>query len=230
MARHPRYALPGQPQHVTQRGNNRSPIFARPADYERFRTYLLDACLRHGCVVHAYALMTNHVHILVTPKRRGAIGRMMQSVGRRYVQHFNRWRNRTGTLWEGRYKAVVINSERYLLACYRYIERNPVRAGLVDDPAEYPWSSYHSNAFGSPDPLVRPHGLYLGLGATERSRRAAYRALCALEVDASAVTALRRATQTGWALGDERFRRAVERAAGRRAAPLRKGRPRRRRP
>ena len=230
MPRHPRYALPGQPQHVIQRGNNRSAIFAAPADYERFRAYLHAACTRHGCLVHAYVLMTNHVHLLVTPRHVGAIGRVMQSVGRRYVQHFNRWHNRTGTLWEGRYKAVVIDSDAYLLTCYRYIERNPVRAGMVRGPADYPWSSYRSNAFGVGDPLVTPHALYTGLGAGDRARRAAYRALCAIEVDSASARALRRATETGWALGSDAFRRAVERKTGRRASPLPHGRPRSRRP
>ena len=141
MARHPRYDPPGQPQHVIQRGNDRVAMFVAPADYERFRAYLQAACLRHGCLVHAYVLMTNHVHLLVTPTAPAAIGRVMQSVGRRYVQPFNRRHDRTGTLWEGRYKAAPIDTEHYLLTCYRYIERNPVRAGMVDCPADYRWSA-----------------------------------------------------------------------------------------
>ena len=220
MARHPRYAVAGIPQHVIQRGNNRAAVFARPADYERFLLYLREACDRHACLVHSYVLMTNHVHLLVTPTRPTGIARVMQSVGRRYVQHFNRWQRRTGTLWEGRYKAVVVDTDAYLLTCYRYIERNPVRAGLVAEPGAYRWSSYGANAFGWPDPLVTPHLLYLQLGRSERARRAAYRALCAVELDAWAANTLRRATESGWALGDGRFCREVERSAGRRAAPL----------
>jgi putative transposase len=226
VARHPRYAVAGLPQHVIQRGNNRAPIFVQPTDYERFRRYLRDACERSGCRVHAYVLMTNHVHLLVTPRRPEAIAAAMQSVGRRYVQHFNRWRGRTGTLWEGRYKAAVIETDEYLLACYRYIERNPVRAGMVATPEAYPWSSYGANAFGRPDPLVTPHRLYVRLGETDGARRAAYRALCAVELEVPAANALRRAAETGWALGGRRFLAAVERTAGRRAAPLPRGRRR----
>ena len=225
MARHPRYDLPGQPQHVIQRGNDRVAMFVAPADYERFRAYLQAACLRHGCLVHAYVLMTNHVHLLVTPTAPAAIGRVMQSVGRRYVQPFNRRHDRTGTLWEGRYKAVPIDTEHYLLTCYRYIERNPVRAGMVDCPADYRWSSYRANACGARDPLVTPHELYTRIAASDRARYEAYRALCAVELEASAAQALRRATETGWVLGSVRFRDAIERSTGRRAAPLPRGRP-----
>jgi putative transposase len=224
MARHPRYDLPGQPQHVIQRGNNRAAIFVAPADYVCFRAYLQAACLRHGCLVHAYVLMTNHVHLLVTPTARAAIGRVMQSVGRRYVQPFNRRYGRTGTLWEGRYKAVPIDTERYLLACYRYIERNPVRAGMVGGPAEYRWSSYRANACGAHDPLVTPHDVYTRIADSDRARHEAYRAMCAVELETSSALALRRATETGWAFGSTRFRDAIERSTGRRAAPLPRGR------
>lgn len=226
MARHPRYILPGQPQHVIQRGNNREAIFLTPGDYHRFGAYLRDACNRHGCLVHAYVLMTNHVHLLLTPAGPSSIGLVMQSVGRCYVQHFNRWHGRTGTLWEGRYKAVPIDTAQYLLTCYRYIERNPVRAGMVDDPADYRWSSYRANAGGDHDPLVTPHDLYTRIGATARERQAAYRAMCAVDVDASSAQALRRAAETGWVLGTRRFQQAIERSTGRRAAPLGRGRPR----
>lgn len=224
MARLPRYALPGQPQHIIQRGNNRSAMFATDADYRRFREYLRIASKRHGCTIHSYVFMTNHVHLLATPARAGAIGRVMQSVGRRYVQHFNRAYGRTGTLWEGRYRAAVIDSERYLLTCYRYIERNPVRAGMVADPANYPWSSYRANAHGEPDPLVTPHELYARLAEDDANRRAAYRELCRSDVDASTLRALRVATRTGWALGGSRFCRKIERLTGRRASPQPKGR------
>ena len=210
---------------MIQRGNNRSAVFTRPSDYERYRLFLREACDRYACLVHSYVLMTNHVHLLVTPARPTAIAQAMQSVGHRYVQHFNRWHGRTGTLWEGRYKAVVIDSEEYLLTCYRYIERNPVRAGIVAEPGAYMWSSYGANAFGRPDPLITPHRLYLRLGRSERVRRAAYRALCSVELDTGAAHTLRHAAETGWALGGARFRREVERSAGRRAAPLPRGRP-----
>lgn len=227
MARHPRYTLPGQPQHVIQRGNNREAVFVAPTDYRRFGAYLRSACERHGCVVHAYVLMTNHVHLLVTPAGPSSIGLVMQSVGRRYVQRFNRRNGRTGTLWEGRYKAVPIDTARYLLTCYRYIERNPVRAGMVDDPADYRWSSYRANAYGAHDALVTPHELYTRIGATARERQTAYRAMCAVDVDNASAQALRRSAETGWVLGGRRFQQAIERSTGRRAAPLGRGRPRR---
>jgi putative transposase len=142
MARLPRYTLPGQPQHVILRGNNRSIIFAADEDYRFFLDCLGDAATRHGCVIHAYVLMTNHVHLLITPEHEGSIGKALQSVGRRYVQYFNYTYQRTGTLWEGRYKATLIDSESYLLTCYRYIELNPVRADMVPHPRDYLWSSY----------------------------------------------------------------------------------------
>ena len=154
MARLPRYVLPGQPQHVIQRGNNREPTFAEPADYVFYLQKLKIACDQQGGVIHAYVLMTNHVHLLITPTRKVGIGKVMQSLGRYYVQYFNYVYNRTGTLWEGRYKATLLNSEDYLLTCMRYIELNPVRAGMVDHPAAYPYSSYAANARGATDPLV----------------------------------------------------------------------------
>lgn len=141
MARLPRYTLPGQPQHVILRGNNRTDIFAAEDDYHFFKECLHTAAQQHGCDIHAYVLMTNHVHLLLTPQQENSISKTMQSVGRRYVQYFNFRQNRSGTLWEGRYKATLIDSERYLLTCYRYIEMNPVRAGMVSQPGEYPWSS-----------------------------------------------------------------------------------------
>jgi putative transposase len=170
MARLPRYAVPGQPQHVIQRGNNRAVLFATAPDYQFFRDCLKTACEHHGCQIHAYVFMTNHVHLLMTPQTEDGIGKVMQSVGRRYVQYFNFTYGRTGTLWEGRYKATLIDTERYLLTCYRYIELNPVRAGLVAGPGEYPWSSYGANALGRYDPLVTLHGQYLGLGTDPATR------------------------------------------------------------
>ena len=177
MPRPPRLLVPGQPHHVIQRGNNRSPIFAGETDYRVFRDCFADACRDHGCLVHAYVLMTNHVHFLMTPASAGGIGFVMQAVGRKYVRYFNRMNERTGGLWEGRYRATRIDSERYLLTCYRYIELNPVRAGLVTDPSQYRWSSYGANAIGLLDPLVTTHERYLALGVGRAARTTAYRAL-----------------------------------------------------
>jgi putative transposase len=222
MARQPRYALIGQPQHVIQRGNNRSTLFTATAHYRLFFDCLREACERHGCRVHAYVLMTNHVHFLMTPDTRGGIGKVMQSIGRRYVQYFNLTTKRTGTLWEGRYRATVVDTERYLLACYRYIELNPVRAGLVTHPRDYRWSSYRANALGVTDPLVAPHASYTALGAENRVRQTAYRALFREGVDEPTLHEIREATNKGWALGRASFRDEISRL-DRRAWPSPKG-------
>lgn len=152
MARQPRFDLPGVPQHIVQRGNDRQPRFADTAGYLRYRQELGEAARKHGCTLHAYVLMTNHVHLLATPAEPGGISRMMQAIGRRYVAAFNARYRRTDTLWEGRFKSALVDSERYVLACYRYIELNPVRAGMVAAPGDYRWSSYHANADGRTEP------------------------------------------------------------------------------
>ena len=148
MARLPRYVIPGQPQHIIQRGNNRQAIFATDADYQFFRDALVEAAGKHDLRIHAYVWMTNHIHLLATPGYEDSISKVFQSTGRRYVQYFNHTYTRSGGLWEGRYRATVVDSERYLLTLMRYIELNPVRAGMVGHPAEYPWSSHAFNAQG----------------------------------------------------------------------------------
>jgi putative transposase len=177
VARQPRLDFPGVPQHVVQRGNNRQPCFVAEEDYARYREDLHEAAAHCGCSIHAYVLMTNHAHLLVTGAATGAVSRMMQRLGRRYVAGFNASYRRTGTLWEGRFKSSLVDSRRYLLTCYRYIELNPVRAAMVADPAAYPWSSYRSNALGNEDGVISPHPVYLALGADAASRQAAYRTL-----------------------------------------------------
>ena len=226
MARPARHFVAGQPLHVLQRGNNRQPIFFAEADYALFLHFLAEAARAYGCAVHAYVLMTNHVHLLVTPDRPSSLPGTMQSVGRRYVRHVNATQGRTGTLWEGRYKASVIDGEAYLLHCHRYIEMNPVRAGMVAAPADYPWSSHGANGHGESDPVVTAHALYRDLGSTPEKRRAAYRALFDDAEDTAAVEAIRWCTQRGWALGSKRFQDEVEDATGRPAAPRPRGRPR----
>jgi len=166
MARQPRIVLEGQPQHVIQRGNNRDIIFVADEDYQLYLETLTEACEQFACDVHAYVLMTNHVHLPITPNRSDGISKVMQSLGRKYVQYFNHQYHRSGTLWEGRYKSTLLDSERYLLTCYRYIELNPVRACMVKHPTEYPWSSYGVNVRGDKSELVVPHELYLRLGTT----------------------------------------------------------------
>ena len=228
MARLPRYVLPGQPQHVIQRGNNRGVTFFTEEDYSFYRECLKAACDKHDCAVHAYVLMTNHVHLLLTPGNPSSIAKVMQSVGRRYVQYVNYTYRRTGTLWEGRYKATLIDSEQYLLTCSRYIELNPVRAGIVAHPGDYPWSSYRAQAHGRPDPLIQNHLLYLALGCTEEARHVAYRDLFKVHLDAVTVNLIRESTNKAWALGSDRFREEIEVALQRRTHPLPRGGARRR--
>ena len=201
MARLPRLDLPGIPQHVIQRGNDRQACFATDTDYLHYRQELGEAAMKHGCSLHAYVLMTNHVHILVTPTESGAVSRMMQAIGRRYVGAFNARYRRTGTLWEGRFKAALVDSGRYLLTCYRYIELNPVRAGMVATPGDYRWSSHACNAFGRHDPRITPHCIYQGLGASSAERRRAYIALFNDAVSTEELEALRVHTrqQKAWA-------------------------------
>jgi len=223
LARLRRYCLPGVAHHVTQRGNNRGPIFTRHADFRRFRFYLELASEEHECAIHAYVLMTNHVHLLITPTTVGAIGRFMQSVGRRYVPYYNWSQGRVGGLFQGRFRATPIDTDQYLFSCYRYIERNPVRAGIVQRPGDYPWSSYHGNALGKPDSLVTSHELYLALGPEPSTRRAAYLSIHGQELEESTLVAIRTTARTGWALGGDRFREDLARRAMRRAGPLIRG-------
>lgn len=230
MARLGRYFLPDQPLHVIQRGNNRGAIFFREDDYASYRDWLTAAAAEYGCLIYAYVLMTNHVHLLVTPSREDSLPRAMQSLGRRYVRHVNASYRRSGTLWEGRYRAAPIDSESYFLACCRYIELNPVRAGMVDHPRAYRWSSYGVHADGAVDALVSDHPSYQALGRSREARRVAYRALFRGALDSDFVDALRAATNGGWALGDARFVRQIADAVGRRAVPLAAGRPTTRRP
>jgi putative transposase len=227
LARLPRYALPNGPQHVIQRGNNRSPLFLADADFLFFRDCVTSACAQHRCAVHAYVLMTNHVHLLLTPSAADTIPLAMQSIGRRYVQYFNSKYGRTGTLWEGRYRATVIDSDSYFLTCSRYIELNPVRARLVGNPVLYRWSSYGANAFGLSDALVTEHERYRALGADPEARRVAYRALFRPALSGDTLQQIRTATNKGWALGSDAFRRRIETLLDRQAAPRRPGRKRR---
>ena len=220
MPRLGRYFLPDQPQHVIQRGNDRQAVFFSDEDREAYLGWLLAAAKKHGCRIQAYVLMTNHVHLLATPARADSLPRMMQSLGRRYVRYLNDEHRRTGTLWEGRYRAAPIDSEAYLLACSRYIELNPVRARMVRHPRDHRWSSYRANA------LVSPHPLYLTLGRIAAERQASYRALFRERLDEAFIEDVRSATNGGWALGDEAFKRRIARGAKRRAEPLPRGRPR----
>jgi putative transposase len=225
VARRARYFLPDQPLHVIQRGNNREATFFQEEDYALYRDWLAEAAAEYGCAIHAYVLMTNHVHILVTPRTVDSLPRTMQSLGRRYVRRINATYRRTGTLWEGRYRAAPIDSEAYLLTCCRYIELNPVRAGMVGHPRDYQWSSYQFHAQGAADPILTGHELYDRLGGTAVERQKAYRALVRAALDAGFVEAVRAATNGGWPLGDTRFKQHIAKALRRRVTPLPRGRP-----
>jgi putative transposase len=227
MARLPRFVLPGYPQHVIQRGTNRQPILGDEEDYWLLWEKLRDAALKFGCDVHAYTLMPTHFHLVLTPRQDDGIGRLMQYTGRYYVQHFNRRYERSGTLWEGRYRATLLDPDRYLLVASRYVELNAVRAGLVDMPADYEWSSYAANATGADDDLVRPHPVYLALGASPDARRAAYRNGFDEPLDERLVQRIRDATNKAWVLGDDAFCRAIEDKLNRRARPRQRGGDRR---
>lgn len=225
MPRRLRLSLAGLPQHVVQRGNNRQPCFFAEDDYRFYLHWLRLGAERYGCEIHAYALMTNHVHVLVTPKSPNAVSRLMQSIGRRYVQYVNRTYRRSGTLWEGRFKASLVNAEEYLLLCYRYIELNPVRAGMVQDPSEYVWSSYRWHGLGEANTLIKDHALYLEMGPESALRQQAYRALFRAQLDNEALAEIRKSTQQGLPLGGERFREEVAAVLGRRLGYGRRGRP-----
>ncbi len=224
MARQPRFVLVGHPQHVIVRGNNRDPIFYAAEDYQFYLEKLKLACEKHLCDLHAYVLMTNHVHLLITPKKEDGLSKAMQMLGRYYVQYFNYIYDRTGTLWEGRYKASLIDSDHYALTCYRYIELNPVRAkDMVDHPSEYPWSSYRHNAAGEPNPLIVHHSLYDALGRTDVERQAAYRQLFRSHISARSLEEIRAATNKAWVLGSSSFKNKIEKQLNRSASPKPRG-------
>lgn len=225
MARRPRLDLPGIPQHVIQRGNNRAVCFFDVEDYVAYLDFLSQASDKAGCSIHAYVLMTNHVHLLATAQEQRGMARMMQSLGRRYVRYVNDTYRRTGTLWEGRFRSTLVDSERYLLACYRYIELNPVRAALVSDPLEYPWSSYSHHVGACVDPLVGDHEVFLAIGRDPEQRAARYRELCQQGLREAELRRIRDRTNRGYVLGSKRFTRQIEAALRRRVTPGKPGRP-----
>jgi putative transposase len=228
MPRRPRIALPDVPLHLIQRGNNRQPCFFADADYRNYLNWLSEYAESCSCVVHAYTLMTNHVHLLVTPQTTLASGALMKRLGQRYVQYVNRTYCRSGSLWEGRYRSCIAQDETYVLSCYRYIELNPVRAGIVAHPGEYRWSSYHVNAQGAMSSFVKPHPLYSALGDDDDKRKIAYRELFRDQLDPALVDEIRTATNGNYALGSPAFQEAVADTLGRRATPGKPGRPRKR--
>jgi putative transposase len=225
MARLPRLTLPGYPHHIIQRGNNRQPIFASTADYEQLLGLLEEFSKKFGVAIHSYVLMSNHLHLLATPSTAEGVPQMMQALGRSYVRYFNTKHARTGTLWEGRYRSTLIQAERYLLACMVYIDLNPVRAGMVADPADYPWSSHMHYVGRRSDRLVTPHPLYWELGNTPFARDAAYAELVRNGIGSGQQEALTDATVRGWALGEPDYVAELQRRTERRVTKGRPGRP-----
>jgi putative transposase len=223
MARLPRLYIEGCPQHIIQRGNNRQACFFADEDYAFYLEKLQKASEKYNVAIHAFILMTNHVHLLATPSEESSISRMMQSVGRSYVGYVNHTYQRTGTLWEGRYKSTLVDSERYLLTVSRYIELNPGRAKMVEHASKYTWSSYQSNAVGKAIKLITPHNLYVKLGKTPSQRQARYRALFDGHMPQHTLDEIRSATNKAWVLGDVRFKQQVEEATGRAATPRKRG-------
>ena len=226
MPRKPRFYVPGAPVHAVQRGHNRSAVFFDDLDYLEYLRCLKQAADSCSCEVHAYVLMSNHVHLLLTLGRADSVGRLFQSIGRHYVRHINSTYRRHGGLWEGRYKSNVIESQAYLLSCMRYIELNPVRAGMVDHPAKYRWSSYASNALGVSNAVISAQAEYVALGRLPDARQFTYRGLFDRVADADELALLRCALQTGTPLGNVRFKMEIESALDLKVGFARRGRPR----
>ncbi len=225
MARLPRLTVTGYPHHVILRGNDRQDIFRNTADYQRMLDLFEQHSREQGVEIHAYVLMTNHLHLLLTPLQDQSLSKMMQAVGRSYVQIFNKVHGRTGTLWEGRYRSTLIQTERYLLACMAYIDLNPVRATMVAQPEDYVWSSYGHYAGRRHDRLITPHALYWGLGNTPFAREVAYAEMVHAGIQADQQRALTDATLSGWALGDAKFIAGLKAQTPRRLSKDRAGRP-----
>jgi len=225
MPRKPRFFLPDVPVHIVQRGHSRDPVFFEDGDYQAYLGWLEEAAERYHCDVHAYVLMTNHIHILVTPREKQSISRMMQYVGRRYVPYINFTYGTSGSLWEGRFKASLISDEQYLLTCMRYIELNPVRADMVKSPGYYRWSSYRHNAQDKGDMMVTEHPLYTSMGRTRAARCNNYKSLFKAHIDDGQLKSIRAAWQTGTPLGNELFQEKIERKLKTKIGQARRGRP-----
>ncbi|MEG3618435.1 transposase [Magnetovibrio sp. PR-2] len=223
MARLARFNIAGVPQHIIQRGNNRQAIFFHDDDYAVYLEKLQEYGEKYQVAIHAYVLMTNHVHLLLTPSTKTGISQLMQSLGRYYVRYVNQAYQRTGTLWEGRYKSTVVDTEEYFLTVSRYIELNPVRAKIVRKPKNYPWSSYTHNALGADNALLSAHPCYLALGRSKAKRREAYENLFTDRIPAATLDDIRTNTNKGWVLGNDQFKSEIAKKAKRRAEPKPRG-------
>ena len=226
MPRPLRIVFPGVASHVIQRGNNRAACFRHDADYLVYLSHLRQLSSKYDCAIHAYCLMTNHVHLLITPSSVSACASLMRDLGQRYAQYFNARHERSGTLWEGRYRSCIVESPRYVLACYRYVELNPVRARMVNHPSGYLWSSYAANSGVRFDPFVSPHSDFVALAPENDKPHNAYRALFDTEIDEPLLAAIRDATNGGYPLASESFKAAAMKPIGARVAPGKPG-PRR---
>lgn len=226
MPRRARLSVPGIPWHIIQRGINRSACFFSDEDYQYYLTTLAEQAEEHHCSIHAYVLMTNHVHLLITPENANSAALLMKNLGQRYVQYVNRYYRRSGTLWEGRFKSCLAQDDTYLLTCQRYIELNPVRARMVQKPDEYPWSSYLANTVGQLNSILTPHAQYLLLGRSKIERLEAYRSLFKAHMDEDEITQIRHATNGNYVLGDDRFQQQIEQMLNCRVVPGKSGRPR----
>jgi putative transposase len=220
MSRLPRICPLGIAQHVIQRGNNRQICFGNEQDFFAYIGWLKEFSVKFEVNIHAWVLMTNHVHLLCTPSKENGVSQMMQALGRQYVRYFNHSYKRTGTLWEGRFKSCLVEDEVYLLHLYRYIELNPVRGSMVAEPSEYTWSSYQVNALGKVSNLCTPHLLYTALGMSDSERQACYRSLFASHVEGKLLEDIRAATKSGMSLGNERFKNELASLTGRRLHAL----------
>ncbi len=211
MPRRARFCPAVYPAHLLQRGNNRQAIFTCDADLAAYAHWLAEGAERFDVAVHGWVFMTNHVHLLATPSHDTSLSRLMQFLGRLYVRHFNYTYSRSGTLFEGRFKTCIVQESRYLLTCLRYMELNPVRAGIVKDPGDYRWSSYRAHAFGINARLWSPHELYMYLGKDEKARQHAWRDLINQTLDIEVLAKVRHCANTGLVLGTESFREQVHR-------------------
>jgi putative transposase len=211
MPRRPRIFIPGHPVHVIQRGNNRGQVFFGGEDGKKYLDWLAAAATQHGLAIHAYVLMSNHIHLLASPENSQSLPRAMRDVNWHYSRYVNTTQQRTGTLWEGRYRASLLDSDSYFFSCSRYIELNPVRAGMAATPGAYRWSSYRHNGEAKADPVITPHALYTALGETSEARAEAYRALFEGALADKTLDDIRGAVNSGRPLGSDSFAAFVER-------------------
>lgn len=225
MARLARLVIPNQLHHVLQRGHDGKVVFNDAEDFTQFLLFLSAAAKQFAIKIHAYVLMPDHWHLIVTPSDTTGLGKMMQWIGRQYVPYFNRKTGRQGTLWQGRFKAAPIEAAPYFLPCMQYVEGNPQRAGLVSDPLDYPWSSFAHHVGAKIDPLISDHAIYWELGNTPFQREARYREMMRQGLSQDVITKMTQSTVKSWLLGSESFQADMAKLTERRVVPAKRGRP-----